>query len=499
MPPKCAKFTGLFSFKASGNANAREVVILEDTIELEFCKNSKGSWNITGKGSNEFGDFRVSGRVMHNANKAYEVVMYKLYNGVNVVESAPTTALDVESVFCCAPGCTDKTDESIPILLCDVCDKGYHISCLGLDKVPEGDVWFCNQCTLERPSLLAQAKSFLQVLTNISETWSAGTIRSRMAKIFELAAPYGWVDAKITNASLPRSFTPTKKKSDLSFTWPKPRTLLDDITKLMKHLTWIIDPVNNVCPGDGNEEEKPLVLDKKENGHGPPTSTVSQRVHPTSEQEPGDLTRPGGVFDRRYFREESVPGVALPMYSAIPPPNYKPKSVQVHPQPTSNHLYGADSRYKVERHRNLSWQQVREERHDDAECRLWRCMKQVYLLNSTRSSQLLAMANKPIKVAERSKRKVRDLIDLKRWRQEFKDKAMEKKHEFEEGETLKKSLALRYPKDKYLQEVYFHAAKDQSIIGRAMDEVKKVRKRGWKERKDGRSSLTIVSLLFAIR
>ena len=91
------------------------------------------------------------------------------------------------------------------------------------------------------------------------------------------------------------------------------------------------------------------------------------------------------------------------------------------------------------------------------------------------------MANKPIKIADRSKRKKRDLIDLTRWSQEFKDKAMKRKHKHEEDQTLKRSFALRYPKDKYLQEVFFHATRDKTVIERAMVEVIEVRESGWRE------------------
>jgi hypothetical protein len=38
-------------------------------------------------------------------------------------------------------------DEDPPMLLCDTCDSGFHVSCLSppLDRVPEGP-WFCHRC-----------------------------------------------------------------------------------------------------------------------------------------------------------------------------------------------------------------------------------------------------------------------------------------------------------------------------------------------------------------
>lgn len=33
-----------------------------------------------------------------------------------------------------------------PMLLCDGCDSGYHILCIGLSKEPESEQWFCQNC-----------------------------------------------------------------------------------------------------------------------------------------------------------------------------------------------------------------------------------------------------------------------------------------------------------------------------------------------------------------
>lgn len=32
------------------------------------------------------------------------------------------------------------------MLLCDKCEKGYHTGCIGLDHVPEEELWFCDSC-----------------------------------------------------------------------------------------------------------------------------------------------------------------------------------------------------------------------------------------------------------------------------------------------------------------------------------------------------------------
>lgn len=45
---------------------------------------------------------------------------------------------------CCV--CSEKRNPHL-IILCDECDKAYHITCLrpALEKVPEDD-WYCPQC-----------------------------------------------------------------------------------------------------------------------------------------------------------------------------------------------------------------------------------------------------------------------------------------------------------------------------------------------------------------
>ena len=51
-------------------------------------------------------------------------------------------ANSIDSKVCekCKQG--DREDRMV---LCDVCDKGYHIECLGLDAVPKDD-WICMEC-----------------------------------------------------------------------------------------------------------------------------------------------------------------------------------------------------------------------------------------------------------------------------------------------------------------------------------------------------------------
>ena len=42
-------------------------------------------------------------------------------------------------------GCKDHSDED-KMLFCDLCDRGYHNYCVGLDTIPSGN-WHCRECT----------------------------------------------------------------------------------------------------------------------------------------------------------------------------------------------------------------------------------------------------------------------------------------------------------------------------------------------------------------
>lgn len=52
--------------------------------------------------------------------------------------------LEEDLAFCEICGSSDREDR---MLLCDGCNKGYHLECLTppLDEVPEG-YWYCNDC-----------------------------------------------------------------------------------------------------------------------------------------------------------------------------------------------------------------------------------------------------------------------------------------------------------------------------------------------------------------
>ena len=60
----------------------------------------------------------------------------------NLVTSHDGVSADLECEVCRSASTAD------PMLLCDKCGKGYHLSCLkpALQEVPEGD-WLCMQCS----------------------------------------------------------------------------------------------------------------------------------------------------------------------------------------------------------------------------------------------------------------------------------------------------------------------------------------------------------------
>lgn len=65
-------------------------------------------------------------------------------NDVNINGEDFTAAADGEEWFCVVCGGTNDGDN---MLLCDLCDHGFHIYCLDppLDTIPAGD-WYCVEC-----------------------------------------------------------------------------------------------------------------------------------------------------------------------------------------------------------------------------------------------------------------------------------------------------------------------------------------------------------------
>ncbi|KAI9760975.1 MAG: 60S ribosomal protein L43 [Chaenotheca gracillima] len=81
-----------------------------------------------------------------------EISSYSVDDKVQVAELDPSMLYedviedDFEPQPCDICGCDDNQEL---LLLCEGCDHGFHIGCVGLDYIPAEDFW-CNACTAER-------------------------------------------------------------------------------------------------------------------------------------------------------------------------------------------------------------------------------------------------------------------------------------------------------------------------------------------------------------
>ena len=83
-----------------------------------------------------------------------------------------------------------RTTNAEGMLLCDKCDKGWHMGCMRppMTKIPKGD-WLCPECC-----------------THVSET--SGSVVGSMPAEEDDSAPPSWVDRSATGTKRP-SPTPT--------------------------------------------------------------------------------------------------------------------------------------------------------------------------------------------------------------------------------------------------------------------------------------------------
>ena len=52
---------------------------------------------------------------------------------------------DDEDIVCEVCGAPDDEKDGLPMLLCDGCDRGFHMACVGLRREPASE-WFCDEC-----------------------------------------------------------------------------------------------------------------------------------------------------------------------------------------------------------------------------------------------------------------------------------------------------------------------------------------------------------------
>ncbi|GMH65846.1 hypothetical protein TrST_g222 [Triparma strigata] len=462
LPPlKDIRFGGQFIFK---DQTGTEVNIPEKQIDVKFSENSEGNYNIAGEGSNEFGDFNIVGCCIKNHEGVHEVCIYKVFKTAS--DGIIPAGVDVESIQCSCVTCPNKTDESIPILLCDVCDEGFHTTCLGLTQVPEGDSWFCRRCASKRPRLVDQATELLTTLSKMVNSPSDGgsSAKERIDRMFMIAGAYGWTETIIPAAfgRKERSFTPSPTLTvDSELYWPKPRVQLTSYSMFQQYLKWVIDPEVNAAPAvpppapppppppsrpktSASQQPRPA---KSSRGYSQPSSSsgtyhsliISSNNTPQMSQNQilKTYTNHGEVFDRRYFREETIVGTDLPIFSAIPPPDYMPKeSTRKSPLPNYVEIYGQDVMYDELRHKDLNRQ------------------------------ELLSLAGASFEVHLTSKNKERDAFMLKCFKEEFKvmarkegEKAKKKAAKEREEENYRNALEAKFPGDinKFLRDVHIES------------------------------------------
>ena len=53
--------------------------------------------------------------------------------------------------------CSGKYDKD-SIIMCDECNNGYHLECLGLTVLPQEDEWFCPECKNEDTTISTGAR-----------------------------------------------------------------------------------------------------------------------------------------------------------------------------------------------------------------------------------------------------------------------------------------------------------------------------------------------------
>ena len=73
-------------------------------------------------------------------------------------------------------------DHEDTMLLCDICDGGYHIFCIGLETIPTGD-WFCSQCSNNEDSPVRPPSVNSTIRSRLSHVRTAATQRQRRGRL----------------------------------------------------------------------------------------------------------------------------------------------------------------------------------------------------------------------------------------------------------------------------------------------------------------------------
>ena len=94
---------------------------------------------------------------------------------------------DVESIACDICKLTDADDDN-DMSLCDKCNKGYHMKCIGMtvEDLPE-DAWFCDKCAKAEPLLQFVVDKRVSEAENRLRTEFAATMKNAKQKIESLS------------------------------------------------------------------------------------------------------------------------------------------------------------------------------------------------------------------------------------------------------------------------------------------------------------------------
>ena len=68
-----------------------------------------------------------------------------VFNIISVSDKDQAKECDLGDLEIVCENCRNGEDED-QLLLCDSCDRGYHIYCIGLAHIPELESWFCVRC-----------------------------------------------------------------------------------------------------------------------------------------------------------------------------------------------------------------------------------------------------------------------------------------------------------------------------------------------------------------
>ncbi|KND03475.1 uncharacterized protein SPPG_00958 [Spizellomyces punctatus DAOM BR117] len=148
------------------------------TYHLECLMRWSDVTNTCPKDRSLFRRIRVVERIQGGAKNTIRVVdVEDKVQGVatHLQESVPDDNDVCECMIC---GHTDREDV---MLLCDLCDSGWHMDCLGITEFPEGD-WYCPHCHRE-------GTSTTQSSTSTSTTPTRRLVRRRAVSTIPQSAP----------------------------------------------------------------------------------------------------------------------------------------------------------------------------------------------------------------------------------------------------------------------------------------------------------------------